>query len=289
LWKKREVWDRQNFWWFKFGGMAFRIPKPFEIGAMATLAEYGFELALDDEMTGTQFRKQVLKLFSDSLSMNPVPQLVKPILDVYSNKDSFTGRPIESMSMERLKADYRFTDRTSMTARGLSTAANSVTGLVGAETLSPVQIDHMLRGYFGWLGSFVVGAGDVIARPATGQVGRAAPDYWKTATGSMISDLRDAPSRYVSQMYDQSREIEQAYGTWRSMVKEGKTEEAADFREDNIEKISPFHRVTRIKLAVSKFNQEIRAIERSDMDGTTKREKIREIQQRKDQLARQVN
>jgi NAD(P)-dependent dehydrogenase (short-subunit alcohol dehydrogenase family) len=27
-WKKREDWDRNNYWWFKFGGTAFRIPKP---------------------------------------------------------------------------------------------------------------------------------------------------------------------------------------------------------------------------------------------------------------------
>jgi hypothetical protein len=35
-WKKREDWDRDNYWWFKFAGHAFRMPKPFEIGAMAT-------------------------------------------------------------------------------------------------------------------------------------------------------------------------------------------------------------------------------------------------------------
>lgn len=38
-WKRREDWDRNNFWWFKVGGIAFRIPKPFELGAIGTLAE----------------------------------------------------------------------------------------------------------------------------------------------------------------------------------------------------------------------------------------------------------
>ena len=187
-WNKREDWDRNNFWWFKFGGMAFRIPKPFEIGAIATLAERGFELAFDKEMTGKRFRKQVVNLLGDNLSMNPIPQMVKPILDVYANTNSYSGRPIETMGMERLQSEYRFTDRTSMAARGASTAINAATELVGVEGLSPVQIDHMLRGYFGWLGSFVVGAGDVLARPLTNQPGHAAPDYWKTATGSMVTD-----------------------------------------------------------------------------------------------------
>ena len=99
-WKKREEWDRNSFWWFKFGGTAFRIPKPFEVGAIATLAERGFELAFEKEMTGKRFTNQVLTLLGDNLSMNPVPQLVKPMLDVYANKNSFTGRPIETMGMD---------------------------------------------------------------------------------------------------------------------------------------------------------------------------------------------
>jgi hypothetical protein len=284
-WKKRELWDRQNFWWFKFGGTAFRIPKPFEIGAIATLAEHGAELMFDDEMTGKRFRQAALKLVGDNLAMNPVPQLVKPVLDVYANTNSFTGRPIESMGMERLKPEYRFNDRTSMAARGASTAINAVTGLIGADGPSPVQIDHLIRGYFGWLGSFVVGAGDVLARPATGQPAHAAPDYWKAATGGMVSDMRDAPSRYVSQMYEQARGVEQAYGTWRALQKEGKPEEAAAFRESNPQ-IAQYAQVERVKRGEAFLNQQIKRIERSDLSGDEKRQRIRVIQERKDNIAR---
>ena len=46
-WKKREDWDRDTYWWFKFGGIAYRIPKPFEIGAAATLVERTAELIFD--------------------------------------------------------------------------------------------------------------------------------------------------------------------------------------------------------------------------------------------------
>lgn len=284
-WKKREEWDRNNFWWFKFGGIAFRIPKPFEIGAVATLAERGFELAFDDEMTGKRFGSQVMTLLGDNLSMNPVPQMVKPIMDVYANKNSFNGQPIETMSMERLQPEYRFNGRTSMLARGMSTAANSVTGLVGADAPSPVQIDHMLRGYFGWLGSFAIGTGDLLARPATGQTEQATPDYWKWATGGIASDLRDAPSRYVSQMYTQAKELEQVYGTWKALIKEGKQQEANEFFESNREKLSKYKRVERVKMMESRLNQQIKMIERSDADSDDKRERIRQVQIQKNKLA----
>jgi len=287
-WKKREDWDRNNFWWFKFGGMAFRIPKPFEIGAVATLAERGFELAFEREMTGKRFRQQVLTLLGDNLSMNPIPQLVKPMLDVYANRDSFSGRPIETMGMDRLRSDYRYTAGTSMVARATSTAANAVTGLVGAETLSPVQIDHLLRGYFGWLGSFVVGAGDVLARPASGQPTRPEADLWKAASGSMVSDLRDAPSRYVSQVYEQAKVIEQAYATWRELLKQGKVTEATAFFESNAKDIVRHKAVESVKRQEAAINQQVRQVERSDATPAEKRERIRLLLQRKDAVARQL-
>lgn len=287
-WKKREEWDRNNYWWFKLGGVAFRIPKPFEVGAIGTLAERSFELATSDEMTGTRFRKQMLDILGDQLSFNPLPQLVKPILDVYANKDSFSGRPIESMGMERLRADYRFTDRTSMAARAASTAINAGTQLVGVQGPSPLQIDHLVRGYFGWLGTMVVSAADTVARPATGQTAQATPDYWKTLTGGMVAGLEDAPSRYVSAMYEQAKEIEQAYSTWRQLVREGKVEEAEIFRQAHTEALARYHQLQTVKRAEQNLNAFARRVQASAMEPDEKRDQLRAIRQQQDQIARPV-
>ena len=282
-WKKREDWDRDNYWWFKVGGVAFRVPKPFEIGAMATLAERGVELFSSDEMTGERFRNRLYHLLSDNLAFNPVPQLVKPVLDVYANKDSFTGRPIETLGMERIRPDYRYTGRTSMAARAIGTAGNIATG---DHFLSPVQVDHLIMGYFGWLGSFIVGASDILAKPTTGQPSGPRPDYWKLATGSMVSGMRDAPSRYVSQMYDQAKENNEAYGTWRSLIKEGRVEEARSFFESNREKIAKHRLTARITRMETSLNERIRRIEKSDRTSEEKRDLIREIKVQKDRIAR---
>jgi hypothetical protein len=284
-WKKREGWDRDNYWWFKFAGAAFRIPKPFEIGAIATLAERGAELMTDDEMTGRRFMDRVGSLLSNNLSMNPIPQLAKPLIDIYANVDSFTGRPIESMGMERLAPDYRFRQSTSMPARAVSTAGNAATG---GHFLSPVQIDHLVRGYFAWLGSFVVGAADMTARSVSNEPARPASDYWKVATGSMVSNLEGASSRYVTQMYDQSKIIEEAYATWKELLKEGKPVEAKDYFTENQDKISQYRRVERVKREQTKLNQMRRRVENSDLSADDKRDRINEIRDRQDQLARRV-
>ena len=72
-WKKRSDSDRNNYWWFKVGGQAFRVPKPFEIGAVGTLAERGYELMFEKEMTSNRFGRNMRDIVMSQLSMNPVP------------------------------------------------------------------------------------------------------------------------------------------------------------------------------------------------------------------------
>lgn len=289
-WKKREDWDRDNYWWFKMGGTAFRIPKPFEIGAIASLAERGVELFASDEMTGKRFKSRLLALLSDNLSMNPIPQLVKPILDVYSNKDSFTGRPIESMGMERVLPDYRFNQHTSMTARSISTAGNAVTQTLDVPFLSPVQVDHLVQGYFSWLGTFIVQAADILARPVTDQPSVATPDYMKLATGGLIRGLPEEQSRYVSQMYTQAREIEQAYGTYRALLKQGDVDGAKEFSAEHQEVMRKIHQAERSKKTAADYNERIRVLERDpSMSADEKRWRINNIKALKEKLARRFS
>jgi hypothetical protein len=290
-WKKREDWDRDNYWWFKFGGIGYRIPKPFEIGAIATLAERGVELFTDPEMTGGRFTKSTLKLISDQLAMNPVPQAAKPILDLYSNKDSFTGRPIETMGMDRLRPDYRFTQQTSMPARAISSTVQGAlraTGFekMGASFLSPVQLDHVVKGYFSWLGTFVLGAVDMPARALSNEPSRRAPDWWRTASMGFLSELPSDQSRYVSKVYDQLAVVEEAYGTYRELAKQGRGKEAAEFFKDNREAIQQYKQMSGTKEAFSTINQQIKMIERSQLSPSEKKARISELQARKDRLAR---
>lgn len=76
-------------------------------------------------------------------------------MEVWANRNSFTGRPIETMGMERLSISERAAPYTSAVARAVGKAG----------VLSPVQIDHVIRGYLGWLGAFMISAADMAVRP----------------------------------------------------------------------------------------------------------------------------
>jgi hypothetical protein len=277
-WKQREDWDRDNYWWFKFGGAAYRIPKPFEIGALATLAERSVEFAFDKEMDGKRFGQRLHQLLSEQLSMNPVPQLFKPMLDLYSNVDSFTGRDIETMGMERLRKPDRANGRTSEIAKVLGQAG----------VLSPVQIDHLIRGYFGWLGTAATVATDELAHlSGDPRPDRRLRDWF--LVGNFVESLPAGGSRYVTQMYEQAREIEAYYASWRHYLKTGETEKAREFLEKNRETIAKYRRVEQLKRAVAALSERERTIERNRaMDGAQKRAALDQVARRKDQTARQA-
>jgi hypothetical protein len=46
-------------------------------------------------------------MFGDVREHEPVPQMFKPMLDLYANEDSFTGRQIETRGMENLSKSER--------------------------------------------------------------------------------------------------------------------------------------------------------------------------------------
>lgn len=281
-WKKREDWDRDNYWWFKVGGIAYRVPKPFEVGAVATLAERMAEKWFDDEMTWKRFSDVTLSLFGNQLAMNPVPQAFKPILDIYSNKDSFTKRPIESMSLERLDPEMRYNASTSMVARGASEAIGGA--------LSPVQIDHLIRGYFAWLGSVVVGGTDSLIRAVSDEPVRPAKDVPKFLSGGMVAELDSASSRYVTQMYDQLAEVEKAYNTWRHLVKAGRYEDARTYREENAKDIARYKEIKPVKGAVSAYAKQIREVERSEKyTPAEKKLRIIELRRKQNEAAKRLS
>ena len=279
-WKKREDWDRDNFWWFKIGDTAWRIPKPFEVGAVATLAERSVELMLNDEMNGERYRKILKSLLLNNLSMNPVPQAIKPIVDLYANKDSFTGRPIENMSMQRLDPTERYTANTSLPARAVSASIGGA--------MSPVQVDHVVRGYFSWLGTFVVGGADMLSRAASNEPTRPTMDYLKFATQGIGQEVGSGGSRYITQMYDQANELEQAHATWNHLKREGRIEEAREYMAEHADELKRYKPLAKVKEMESKLNERIRAIERSNIDPDQKKTQIDNVKKMKDQVARRV-
>lgn len=291
-WKKREDWDRNNYWWIKIGGHAFYIPKPFEIGAVGTMAERSWELMFDEEMQANNYWNNVGALVVNNFSMSPIPQLLKPMMDVYSNKEGFTGRPIESLGLEHLKPEDRAALGTSESAKLLGQLGIPEIGQIlqgQYKALSPVQWDALMRGYFGSLAvgtNFVL---DAIMKPLLGRA--ETPDRalgQLPIVGRFVKELPSDSSRYVSQFYDEAVKIEQSYASYRDSLLRGDTDRAERLAESDADNIGKYHSVEGIKRHISALNRELKSIEESrELSGAEKRRLVASIRDSQDQMARQ--
>jgi len=283
--QKREAWDRDNFWWFKLPGMeyAVRIPKPFEIGAFGTIAERTLEQIIDQGSEGKQFGDSLSRMLWDTFSMNPMPQMFKPLVDLYSNKDSFTGAPIESAGMERLSKQERATDSTSPIAKVLG----GLTSIAG-EGLSPVQIDYAIKAYFGWLGGTAASASTYAVAPFKEG---AYPDMKWTDTVSMgfIKSLPANQSRYVTAFYENNQQINQAFADMKHYAELGESEKVQEILEKKGDMIALQKMYDKTAKNMANARKQIRVItDDKEMSGADKRDEIDRLKQLISMMAEQA-
>ncbi|ENO89931.1 LPD38 domain-containing protein [Thauera linaloolentis] len=273
--QKLEEWQKDTYWFFRIGDNAFFLPKPFEVGAIATMAERVAQQFMDDKATGKLFRERMWEMLLQTFAFNPTPQMFQPAIDIYSNKDAFTGRDIETTGMERLSIGLRARDTTTAAGRALSAASRAF----GDETplaVSPVQADHLIRGYLGAVGTTGAGMIDTIWRTATGQE---APDKRWSEYQPIRRFYRDlgAPApytRYSTLFYEGLRESNRIYADVMELQKLGRGGDAGALREKHRNVLAMRQTLNREQRRLSDINQRMQAVRRSDRDGEWKRREI---------------
>jgi hypothetical protein len=277
--KKREDWDRDNFWWLKLPGMdyALRLPKPFEMGVAGTLVERSLDQIMNDSVEGKEMAETMFRMFGSTFSMNPTPQFVKPVLDIYANKDSFTGAPIESSGMERLSVSER--KRASTT--WLETFGADVANVMLPESmhLSPVQMAHMIRGYLGWLGAVSMDTARFAAMPfSEGEY----PDV-SFANQFMLGFVKELPSnqsKYITSFYKNSQIINQALADMRHYAAIGQMDKVMEIATENRDKIALEKLYNSTSKQLTNIRKQINVITNSKtMDGAAKKEAIDRMRQ----------
>ena len=106
--------------------------------------------------------------------------------------------------------------------------------------------------------------------------------------GSFVESLPSASSRYVTQLYDQAKEIEESYGSYREALKSGDIDKAKSIMESERDKLNKYKMVERVKRQEAAISSQIKMVERSEsMTADEKRERIDQLKERRHQLARQ--
>jgi hypothetical protein len=134
---------------FYLGGV--RIAVPQELRPLKVAIERGTRYWIMNEpnadvnsaaIAGTVIRKSWEIIAGLAV---PIPTAVRPLLENMTNYDFYSARPVVGISQQGKAPMYQFTDNTSELAKTVGETLN----------LSPIQIDHTLRGYFGYMGQTV--------------------------------------------------------------------------------------------------------------------------------------
>ena len=286
--QKRDDWDRDNFWWIRLPGMeaAMRIPKPFEIGALGTIAERTAEQIFDENAEGKQFTSALSRMMFDTFAMNPLPQVIKPVVDLYANKDSFTGAPIETAGMEALSKAERKSETTSPLAIALAPVLNIA--LPEKAELSPVQMDYAIKGYFGWLGGTVATSSFYAVAPF--KEGEYPDTKWMDkASLGLVKSLPSNQSQYTTAFYENNKQIQQAFADMRHYSEIGEIDKVQQIYEEKGDKLALQKLYTQTSKQMANIRKQIQMVTAdTGMDGATKREQIDEMKELISMLAKQA-
>ena len=138
----------------------FRVPKPFEVGLIASgvgeaVIDYIYK---HDPETVKRYLSQIVKSGPFDISTQ-IPNIIKPAIELILNKDLFFDYSIVPSTDRPIKGElkkYQFRPNTSETAILLSRLSDGL--------FSPMEIEHITRSWFAGLGRYGSGALDTISK-----------------------------------------------------------------------------------------------------------------------------
>lgn len=269
-------WDKDANWHFFVGDQHFRIPKPFEIGVLFGTIPERMVRAMGDKDTGAQFGKAVARAIGDTFALNPTPQIVKPLVEAAFNYDTFRGGPIDGPQDLNVQAEARYNEQTSLLMRELG----ELTGF------SPKQLEHLVIGYTGTMGSYVMAAADGLIRAS--RPGESAS--WRADEIPLVKAVYRGTgpaksTQHMEEFYRMLNEVNQLKRTVDQYRSEGLTDKARELLEEQGGILKARRSLSRTQQQVRVVRNKIELIQRDrTLTAEEKRRRIDEMLARRNDL-----
>ena len=274
--------ERANNWFVPVPGTdaTIRVPRPFELGfAFAAVPEAIVNTAFGD--TKASEAMQALKTQAvTALMPNLIPTAVAPLLELRSNYSFFADAPIESAREQRMSPEQRFRDNTSELAKLLGQAG----------VLSPVQIEHLVRGYTSSAGILMMSMLDLPLRPLTGadNVDKPTREISQMPVFGALFQPKDGRG-VINEAFKTAEQYQQAHDTYSKMLADGRRADAAAYANEFANDIASASVGGKFRQKMGELAALRRAIASApDISGAEKREQLNAVRQLEITLAQQV-
>lgn len=252
-------------------GTALKFPIPQELGLVTKMFPerlVSYYRGLDD---GPELVDAMARGLLATLSMNPIPQIFRPYFEHTANFDMYTQKPIENAYLQRLLPEERYTEYTSEVYKTAGQAMG----------VSPVKLDHLIRGYTGSLGAMTA---DIIGMIL--EEGKAAPKperirfsepYLLPGIGQLFRSANGRKA--VEDLYELDEAANMAVATLRA-VSRGQREMSPE-RQDELRSMLYIDKAIQPTLkrvqALNRMKRTVLAAE--DMSPEQKRDELNSIQE----------
>ena len=257
------------------GGL--KLPVPFEVGFLfKTIPE-----KILDTIYGTSTQRDLAgtigRGFGSTFEFNPLGiQAIAPLVEMYYNKNFFTGREIVPYYMLGQESFMQTRWDTPLFAQNLGKALN----------ISPLKIDHVMRGYTGTLGTYAIELADAVAREFAG------PEY------QVPKRLQDFPvvrrfyqgvgSGYQQMFYDLDSDVQRMVQTFNKLQKDGRMDEAYAYYLTRPELLESKEMVNAISRFMDSYRERRDAIRNSKIPDDTKRDLLDQLDEEKNRLLKEI-
>lgn len=276
--KELEDWDKWSYYHFWIGGVHYRIPKPFEVGALFS--------SLPTALADILYRNEDTKHIADFLGYTAmetfaigIPQALKPLAEQWANKSFFTGRPIVGAHLKGLTPGEQKEPWTSETLQ-----------LAGKVGISPKRAEALIHGYFSVLGMFLLGGADILTHNVF--------DFPENPTlrvddypllGRFVREIEPRYTKQQTWFYETLNEMDTFVKTVNHYKKTGEYEKAYELRMEKRNILRFKKRFSKIRVQLRDINKDIKKVLLSKrMSSEQKRGRTDDLSERRNELVKRV-
>ncbi len=249
-------------------GVPFRIPIPFEVGLFFKTIPEAILANFFGNQSDRELRETIQRGVTSTLEINPFSvQAFGPLVEAAFNYNSFTGRPIVPYYVDKMTP-------------GLTGTLNSTqiaTDIGKVLPISPLKMDHIISGYSGTIGGYVVSAVDALYRQARG-VDDKRPEkaiFQYPLIKRFFASKEGSGLR--TDAYDLYNDVYEVVTTINALEKQGREDELRAYIESRQHVLALKSPVYNIKKQLDKARDQKRQVVSSNLDPEVKRQMIEDI------------
>jgi hypothetical protein len=272
--KKQEQETKDNYWLVP--ALGIKIPTPFEVAIpFKVIPERIMALTFGTD-TAKDFTDSMTRQLVSTLAFNPIPQTALPFVEVITNHSFFTGRDIIGQGMQDIAPEFQVGPGTSLLAQKIG----------GALGMSPMKLDHLIKGFTGTVGMYGVDVIDSVLdlNNNSPKVSKRFEQLPVIKRFAIDPEARGAVTAY----YDLKNSVDETTRTINLLERTGNFEAWGEYYKDNMNLIATKDYVSDLEKDMKEIREMKVMVRSSTMSGDEKRDALVSLNRMENQLVANI-